>query len=55
MSPRSASNRERIDGIVALIMALERASRHDEFKSIYELRGPLFITADTNWVDSSDD
>lgn len=34
----------RIDGIVALIMALDRASRHiPEEKSIYEERGPLIF------------
>jgi ParB-like chromosome segregation protein Spo0J len=37
-------SRERIDGIVALIMALDRASREEEFTSVYDKRGPLFIT-----------
>jgi phage terminase large subunit-like protein len=53
--PSKKKSIERIDGIVALIMALERASRHEELRSIYELRGPLFITADTLWGDSRDD
>jgi phage terminase large subunit-like protein len=47
--PSKTKSIERIDGIVALIMALERASRHDELKSVYELRGTLFITADDGW------
>jgi phage terminase large subunit-like protein len=47
--PSKKKSIERIDGIVALIMALERASRHDELKSVYELRGLLFITADDGW------
>jgi len=31
---------------VALIMALDRASRQEEFTSVYDKRGPLFITLD---------
>jgi hypothetical protein len=38
---------ERIDGIAALIMGIERASRHEEFRSGCDKRGPLFITLDT--------
>ena len=36
-------NTGRIDGIVALIMALSRAIRHEKFQSIYEIRGPLVL------------
>jgi Terminase large subunit, endonuclease domain len=53
--PSKKKRIERIDGIVALIMALERASRHEELRSIYELRGLLFITADDGWGDGRDD
>jgi phage terminase large subunit-like protein len=41
---------ERIDGIVALTMALDRASRQEELTSIYDKRGPLFITMSDEWV-----
>jgi hypothetical protein len=44
--PSKKKSRERIDGIVALIMALDRASRQEEFTSVYDKRGPLFITLD---------
>jgi phage terminase large subunit-like protein len=43
IKPDKAKATQRIDGIVALIMALDRAMRHaniDE-KSVYETRGPL--------------
>lgn len=40
--PSKKKSIERIDGIVALIMALDRASRFEP--SVYEKRGPLFIT-----------
>ena len=33
--------RERIDGIVALITALDRASRQEKFRSVYDKRGSL--------------
>ena len=33
-----------IDGIVALIMGLDRACRQEVFTSVYDKRGPLFIT-----------
>ena len=39
--PSKKKSRERIDGIVALIMGLERATC--EQHSVYELRGPLFL------------
>jgi phage terminase large subunit-like protein len=52
--PSNKKGIERIDGIVALITALERASRHDELKGVYELWEPLFITADGSWGDSRD-
>ena len=44
--PSKKKSRERIDGIVALIMGLDRASRQEEFTSVYDKRGPLFITLD---------
>jgi phage terminase large subunit-like protein len=53
--PSKKKSRERIDGIVALIMGLDRASRQEEFTSVYDKRGPYFITADTDWGDASDD
>lgn len=39
MKPDKAKSREKIDGIVALIMALDLALRHPEKKSVYEKRG----------------
>jgi phage terminase large subunit-like protein len=48
--PSKKKSRERIDGIVALIMALDRASRQEEFRSVYDKRGPLFIMlSDDPW------
>jgi hypothetical protein len=44
--------RKRIDGIVALIMALERAARQEEFTSVYSKRGVLFITMSAEWVEA---
>ena len=45
IKPDKAKSREKIDGIVALIMALSRAMVHDPNagKSIYETRGILTI------------
>ena len=43
-------SRERIDGIVALNMALARASRQEEFTSVYDKRGALFVTMSDEWV-----
>lgn len=42
MKPNKAKSREKIDGIVAGIMALDRSVRHTAAQSIYESRG--FIT-----------
>jgi len=39
IKPDKKKSKERIDGIVALIMAIDRAIRHGEFTSIYEERG----------------
>ncbi len=41
--PAKDRNTGRIDGIVALIMALSRAIRHEAFHSVYETRGPLVL------------
>ena len=45
VKPNKAKSRERIDGMVAAIMALDRAMRHrdHESKSVYEDRGILTI------------
>jgi len=49
--PSKKKSRERIDGIVALIMALDRASRQEEFTSVYDKRGLMFITMSDEWVE----
>ena len=44
IKPDKAKSRERIDGMVALIMALDRATRHtDDGDSVYETRGITFL------------
>ena len=53
--PSKKKSRERIDGIVALIMALDRASRQEEFTSVYDKRGPLFLTMSDEWVNGERD
>jgi phage terminase large subunit-like protein len=50
--PSKKKSRERIDGIVALIMALERSTAYQE--SVYNTRGPLFITMDDDWVEAGE-
>lgn len=50
--PSKKKSRERIDGIVALIMALERSTAYQE--SVYERRGPYFLTMDDNWVEAGE-
>jgi phage terminase large subunit-like protein len=50
--PSKKKSRERIDGIVALIMGLERATAYQE--SVYNTRGPLFITLDDDWVEAGE-
>ena len=45
-------SRERIDGIVALIMGLERATAHQE--SVYNTRGALFLTMSDEWVEAGE-
>lgn len=39
LKPDKASSQGKIDGIVALVMALDRLMRHENHKSIYEERG----------------
>lgn len=39
LKPDKAGSQVKIDGFVALIMALDRAIRHEENKSVYERRG----------------
>ena len=41
LKPDKANSQGKIDGIVALVMALDRASRHKEVRSVYEERGIL--------------
>jgi phage terminase large subunit-like protein len=41
LKPDKASSQGKIDGIIALIMALDRAMRHQDNKSVYEERGIL--------------
>jgi phage terminase large subunit-like protein len=48
--PSKKKSRERIDGIVALIMGLDRASRQEAFTSVYDKRGPPFLTMSDEWV-----
>lgn len=44
LKPDKASSQGRIDGIVALVMALDRAMRHEAPKtSVYEERGRIFL------------
>jgi phage terminase large subunit-like protein len=50
--PSKKKSRERIDGVVALIMALDRASRQEEFTSVYDKRGALFLTMSDEWVEA---
>jgi phage terminase large subunit-like protein len=50
--PSKKKSRERIDGIVALIMGLERATAYQE--SVYNTRGPLFITLSDEWVEAGE-
>lgn len=40
---KDKQGRKRIDGIVALIMALGRALVSQESESVYEKRGPLMV------------
>jgi phage terminase large subunit-like protein len=39
IKPDKEKSREKIDGVVALIMAIDLALRHPEVKSVYEKRG----------------
>ena len=41
--PSKKKSQERIDGIVALVMAVDLATRYVEHKSIYSERGALFL------------
>ena len=43
IKPDKQKSTERIDGVVALIMALDRSIRQETFKSVYETRGILSL------------
>jgi phage terminase large subunit-like protein len=43
IKPNKAKSSEKIDGMVALIMGLDRATRHEHGGSIYEERGVLVL------------
>ena len=43
IKPDKAKSREKIDGMVALIMALDRALRRQDHRSVYESRGLLSL------------
>jgi phage terminase large subunit-like protein len=43
LKPDKATSGEKIDGIVALVMALDRQNRHAEAASIYETRGVVVL------------
>jgi phage terminase large subunit-like protein len=43
LKPSKKKSTERIDGIVAAIMALGRAMLVPQFKSVYETRGPIVL------------
>jgi len=43
VKPNKAKSREKIDGVVAGIMGLDRAMRHTKQGSIYEERGILTL------------
>ncbi|CAK0778936.1 putative Protein YmfN [Gammaproteobacteria bacterium] len=43
LKPAKDKSREKIDGIVALIMAIDRATRHGDESSVYESRGLLSL------------
>jgi phage terminase large subunit-like protein len=43
VKPNKQKSREKIDGIVAGVMALDRATRHESGKSVYENRGLVVL------------
>jgi phage terminase large subunit-like protein len=43
IKPTKAKSKDKIDGVVAAIMALDRCIRHEQTESIYDSRGLLFI------------
>lgn len=43
IKPNKAKSSEKIDGMVALIMAIDRATRHEHGGSVYESRGVLVL------------
>jgi phage terminase large subunit-like protein len=43
LKPDKASSQGKIDGIVALVMALDRAMRHQDPASVYESRGIVVL------------
>ncbi|RRG07453.1 MAG: terminase large subunit [Lactobacillus sp.] len=43
IKPTKAKSKDKIDGVVAAIMALDRCIRHENTESIYDSRGILFV------------
>jgi phage terminase large subunit-like protein len=43
IKPDKEASREKIDGMVAMIMGLDRALRHENAGSVYEERGILTV------------
>lgn len=43
IKPTKAKSKDKIDGVVAAIMALDRCIRHEQTESVYDSRGLLFI------------
>ena len=43
IKPDKKKSTEKIDGVVALLMGLDRAIRHNNEVSVYEERGILFL------------
>jgi phage terminase large subunit-like protein len=43
VKPAKNKSRDKIDGIVAMIMALDRAARHESIGSVYDERGVLVL------------
>jgi len=43
IKPDKKKSTEKIDGVVALLMGLDRAIRHNNEASVYEERGILFL------------
>ncbi len=43
IKPTKAKSKDKIDGVVAAIMALDRCIRHENEESVYDSRGLLWI------------